>query len=189
MKKIVNLFGLICLLFLLITCQPNEEEFEGGTFYRILVKEESSTNSYIQVSDSLVNFNQIEGCYGCFRGEINRYFFYFILTNSLNSEEYPLNYFRIDLNTKTMPPEDFFQKRRWEIDSYINHHTPGSIGSNYLPPQEGYCATQCVFTWDSISYENNTFKGKGVLEIKDTLSFDIPTHFYYPPQKIEFEFK
>lgn len=188
-KSLLKLLGLVvCTVLLLAGCRP-EETYERPLFYHIFANANSNTDSYIRVSDSTVSFNQISGSYGCYREKSNGYFFSFTLTNPLSSSEYGYiyNYFRIDINTKMIPPEIFFQKRTWEIDSIqINNHPPYTIGGSGLPLQGWTFAAQCVLVWDSVFYGNEIFKGKGSFEIKDTIH---TSGIYYPPQKIEFEFK
>jgi len=195
MKKLIRILCLTaCTLLLFVTCRPEEPEiFERPLFYHSYTEAGSSTDSYIQVCDSIIYFDHIYGGYGFYRGSDNRNVFYFALTNPLTYVSYEnqhQKYFRIDIKTEMLSPEVFFQKGTWKIDSmYINSNLPGLTGGNGLPPIWGHQPAQCVFTWDYIACENKTFKGKGSFEIKDTIYITYPETVYYPPQKIEFEFK
>ena len=191
--KLLSLLFLFSLFF--TTCKKDEPEiFERPLFYHSYTGAGGSTDSYVQVNDSIVYFDQIYGGYGSYRGSDNKNVFYFALKDSLTDvvshENQHQKYFRIDIKTEMLSPEVFFQKGTRNIDSiYVNSNPPGLIGGNYLPPIWGHQPAQCVFTWDYVSYEGKTFKGKGSFEIKDTIYYIThPETVYYPPQKIKFEF-
>ena len=184
-KKLLNLFFLFGVSILLCTtCKKEEPEiFERPLFYHSYTDYVgSNTDSYVQVGDSTYYFHYIEGGYLSYRGRENKNCFYF----GLLSENHSQNPIKVRIDTKIIKPEVFFQKGTIEIDSIRILNAPSMVGGSY---RVEYYTTRSVFTWDYVSYENRTFKGRGSLEIKDTLYINYPDTVYYPPQKIEFEFK
>ena len=105
------------------------------------------------------------------------------LQNSSENNYYPIVF---QFFTKEMPPEFFFQKGSYNIDTlYINNN---ALSISELFYRKEYYGIRSIFTWDTVFYENKKFNGKGSFEIMDTLFTSYST-IYYPPQKIEFEFK
>ncbi|MCL2291120.1 MAG: hypothetical protein FWC34_10560 [Bacteroidetes bacterium] len=185
MKILFKILGLtVCMLLLFATCKKDEpENYENSLFSRSYTDYVgSNTDSYVQVGDSIYYFNYIVGDYSSYRGRFNKNSFRLFLPDSLN---YYQNNVWIGIDTEIIEPDVFFQKGTWKIDSIYIKNGPFAIGGSYYTE---YYATHSVFTWDIVFYENRKFKGKGSLEIMETLyTDDLDT--YYPPQKIEFEFK
>jgi len=184
-SKMKRMFFVLLAVGLMGTaCKKEEPEiFERPLFYHTYTDYVgSNTDSYVQVGDSTYYFLHIEGGYYAYRGRINKNCFYF----RLSPENYSQNSILVSIDTKIITPEVFFQKSTIEIDSIHILNARLMDGGAY---RVEYYATRSAFTWDYASYENRTFKGKGSLEIKDTLYINYPDTVYYPPQKIEFEFK
>jgi len=129
----------------------------------------------------------MEGVY-YYISKYNKNAFNFALHNSLNYLQNPV---RVSILTEVIKPEVFFQKGIREINTLYLHNDPYINGGSM---QSEYYVIPAVFIWDTVSYENRRFKGKGSLEIMDTLYTNYQNTYsysntYYPPQKIEFEFK
>jgi len=192
MKTLFKLFSLtVCVLFLSPTCTKEKpdnnqdiivkrEPTGGLTEYTYAV---SYSNSSFRVSDSIYNFNRIEASYVSMRPFYNMNAFHLKLMDSVLLY---YNSIKLEIFTKKISPEVFFKKGKWEVDTlYISNYTLGIplvYGKGY------YGNIRTVFTWERVFYENERFQGKGSFEIMDTLYTDYPA-IYYPPQKIEFEFK
>ncbi|MCL2131005.1 MAG: hypothetical protein FWH36_00900 [Lentimicrobiaceae bacterium] len=187
MKGLVKILSLVvCIVLLCTSCKKTEEdpkrEYPLGLddiTYTDLI--ESITNSYFQVGDSIYNFSCIRGLYYSYSPNNN--VFSFILKKSFeNSWKHSIDF---DVFTEELEPEIFFQKDTWKINTV-------RIGNNRLGitefSEDNYYDIHSVFTWDTVFYENRRFQGKGSFEIMDTLYMEYPD-IYYPPQKIEFEFK
>jgi hypothetical protein len=189
MKTLVKLFSLsVCIILLCTSCHKKkidkESEIHVGLSYSPLTcNVESSTNSYIQVSDSVYNFNSIEGMYYSHKPTSNNYVFNIGLKDT---ERRSSPFITFDIFTEVMDPELFFQKGIFEINTMCIHNEGLSITDLFYC--KSYYDILSIFTWDTIFYENGGFQGKGSLEIKDTL-YTKYSNIYYPPQKIEFEFK
>jgi len=191
MKALVKLLSLsVCVVLLCATCKKKEPEF----YERPLVNHsltdyvESSTNSYVQVDDSIYYFHLIRGCYSSYRGRLNKNAF----SLYLQSPNFDRPYINISVLTEIIKPESFFQKGIRKIDSMYIEKKYLSLGEG--SPRVEYYSTQSLLTWDTVFYENKRFNGKGSLEILDTLYTNYQNTYhhpstYYPPQKIEFEFK
>ena len=181
MKNLFKILGLtVCMLLLLATCkkdEPTEEPHVGCEGCMIICYTEhvvSITDSNLQIVDSIYSFNRIVGEY-CPHVENNIFFL-----NLSNSYTDVVNF---KISIEKMEPEVFFQKGVYEIDN-LDIGTSININDFY----GNLNRIHSTFTWDSISYVNRRFQGKGSLEIIDTLYTDNPD-VYYPPQKIKFEFK
>jgi hypothetical protein len=189
MKRSVKILSLaVCTALLSVSCRPEKPEKESeinvGIDYTPLTNNvESNTNSYIQVGDSVYKFNSIEGIYYCYMPTFNNNAFYFRLMDSAYKYSHSIMF---EIFTEVMQPEIFFQKGVWKTNTlYINNE---ALSRQELSYRKEYYDTRAVLTWDTVSYENRNFKGKGSFEIMETLYTDYP-EIYYPPQKIEFEFK
>ena len=187
--KLVGLVFLFSVCILCTTCNKTEQEKEpkihvgiDNRCYTNIIK--CATNSQFQVGDSLYFFDSIEGIY-CNNYLFQKNVFEIELVNSLRSVQidslsiYKNDKVWLSIFTKMMEPEVFFQKGIWEIDTL-------GISSNGI--NKRHFGIHAVFIWDTVFYEDRMFKGKGSLEIMETLYTNNP-NIYYPPQKIEFEFK
>jgi len=77
-----------------------------------------------------------------------------------------------------------FKKKIYEIDSIHIDNNPIKIGG--FPYNYEYLKTYSVFAWETVSYEDRIFQGKGFFEIIDTL-FAYYQDVCCLPRKIEFE--
>ena len=183
MKTLFRLICLlVCIIFLFATCRHEETEVsENHLFYYSYTGiVESSTDSNVQIGDSTYHYHYIDGTYGYYRGRFNKNSFNFSM------QGYHLYPFIVTIDTEIIDPNLFFKEGIRKIDSIHILNAPLMIGGSY---RTVYYPTNSVFSWDSVSYAIGTFKGKGSLEIKDTLYINYPESIYLPPQKIEFEFK
>ena len=183
MKTLFRLFCLVvCIIFLFATCRPDDPEISESHlfYYSYTGNVKSNTNSYVQISDSTYYWYYIEGNYGYYRGKFNKNSFNFRLLYS------HLNPFTVTIDTEIIDANLFFKKGIRKIDSIHILNASLMNGGKY---RIEYYPTRSVFSWDTVSYENGIFNGKGSLEIKDTLYINYPEFIYLPPQKIEFEFK
>lgn len=188
MKILIQLFCLTSCILLFTTCQKKEshkeQDIEDYCYTEVV---QSFTNTYVQMGDTTYHLNCMEGSY-CYISTFDKNVFYFSVSDSLNPYQNP---FDVMILTEAMKSDIFFQKGVKQIDTLYIHSNPLIIGGSIDVP---YYAIRALFTWDTISYENRRFEGKGSLETMDTLYTDYQdTHHcpntYYPPQKIEFEFK
>ena len=86
----------------------------------------------------------------------------------------------LDIFTKFVKPEDFFQKSSISIDSITLAST--SVFENFFN-------ANAILTWDTANFENCSFKGRGYIELNDTLKSIYEPSIFYPKQRINFEFK
>ena len=184
MKTLVKLLCItVGLLFLCVTCKKNEQDKDTYISYTDCII--STTNSYVQINDSIYNFTHIEGSYGSCD---DKSLFYFTLSDSSH------NHFQVSILTDRMNPEIFFQKGTKESNLVNIYYGPMLIGGG---PIIEYAEIRSVLTWNSVFYEDRIFKGKGSFELRDTLHTVFPSgtgylhqeEICFPPQKIEFEFK
>jgi hypothetical protein len=191
--KIFAKFNLIIyILILFSTCkkieQNNDSETHGADdYYAYTEPIRSLTNSFVQVGDSIYHFDCMEGVY-FYIPTLNKNAFNIAFDYSLNSLQNPV---RISILTEVIKPEIFFQKGSREINTLYLHNDPWLVGGSM---HSEYYSIRAVLIWDSVLYENRRVKGKGSLEIKDTLFTNYQDTYwcpntFYPPQKIEFEFK
>ena len=80
-------------------------------------------------------------------------------------------------------PEVFFKKGKLEIDSLIIGKTQNasSIYENFYP-------IDASLTWETVTFENRQFKGKGYIEFKQKLQGVLDANTWYPAQIFYFEF-
>jgi hypothetical protein len=86
----------------------------------------------------------------------------------------------IEIYTPYIKKEEFFKKGTMNIDSFmINHHgTFENFFGRYT----------CRVVWDSVELYGSKFRGKGCIEIVDTIRSRVVPALFYPPQKISYEF-
>ena len=185
MKNLHTILYITTCLLLLAGCKEpepvNDPEYPLGSYSNYTYLMESVSDFYVQVADSIYHFNYIEGSYWSHRPTF--FMNNFMLWLSDSSQNYQLGFF---IFTKEMAPEIFFQKGSYNIDTlYINNN---ALSISELFYRKEYYGIRSIFIWDTVFYENKKFNGKGSFEIMDTLFTSYPT-IYYPPQKIEFEFK
>ena len=190
MKGLVKIFSLsVCVVLLSTNCKKRrcecEKEMEND-YYCYTDYVGNLANSQVQVGDTVYYFDAMEGYY-CYTPRFDKNTFGFFM----NSFNYLQNPIRVSILTEKMAPEIFFQKGILEIDTLYIHNDPLIVGGAM---HSEYYAVHAIFTWDTVFYENRIFKGNGSIEIMDTLYTNYQDTFYcpntyYPPQKIEFEFK
>ena len=192
--KILSL--VVCTLLLFVSCHSGEETeiYERPLFYHSFTDYVGSpTNSYVQVGDSTYYFHFVESDYSSYRGRTNENIFYlWLFSPNLHQDTGSFN-IHIGIHTDMIKPENFFQKGVRKINSIDirkRYEKDYVVSEGFKSIEYTYTKSlfTCLFTWDTIVYENRIFKGKGSLEILDTLYFG-EQDVYYPPQKIEFEFK
>jgi hypothetical protein len=196
MKSILKLISLTFCILLSSSCktEAQEGELENNTRdYRYTDYSASETNTYLQVDDSVFYFDRIEGGY-FFSKSANKNAFFFFLSNSdtLNFNNINCYTTYVNILTERMEPEVFFQKGV-RIINFIRIRYGHTVDGIRIEPK--YYDTQSILIWDTVSYENRKFYGKGSIEIMDSLYIKNPYYPYYgidihcyPPQKIEFEF-
>ena len=185
MKKIIKILSIIaCILLLCIACKEKEQDdiHIGISYISYTDIIESTTNTYVKIGDSIYNFNYISGYYG--KRTSNNNDFCFRFKDSINCFWHSIEF---DIFTKTVEPEVFFQKGIFKFDTMYIWNTGFSIPMlDYRT--DYYGSNYAILTWNTVFYADRKFTGKGTLEIMDTLYTNYPDT-YYPPQKIEFEFK
>jgi len=166
------------------TKNPDEKIIVGGLYipYTDIVR--SSTNSTINISDSIYQFNRIEAIYYSHKPTSNQNVFIMTFIDTLSKKGQAVE---LDLFTKPMTPADFFQKSSLTIDSVMIDNTNIMIGNTNLG--ENFFHANAILKWDTAHFENFSFKGKGFVEIIDTLHSTMAPPNFYPNQRINFEFK
>jgi len=185
-KKHILIYFTACIL-LFTSCKEKELEFEQDyplgryCIYTNII--ESVSDSYFQVADSIYHFNYIEGYYMSYKPTFNMNVFVLQLKEGFQNNSYPI---RFQFFTSDLKPEVFFQKGSYNIDTlYIYNNDLSASGLGF---RKEYYGIRSIFTWKTVYYDNGEFTGKGSFEIMDTLLANY-SEIYYPPQKIEFEFK
>lgn len=188
MKSLLKLASLSLSVLLFSCCKTEAQENEKDARENIRYTDNiiSETNSYLQMDSSTHYFRSIEGGYFYLKS-VNKNAFYFSMGNS---DSLSIRIASIIILTEIMEPEEFFQKSVRDIHSIrIDYYTDLVGGKEYVVK---YYDTRSVFTWDTVSYVNRRFHGKGSIEIMDTLyieHLDNGNIQCFPPQKIEFQFK
>jgi hypothetical protein len=102
----------------------------------------------------------------------------------LDTTKANFNWVSLEVFTPLMQPDVFFKKGTFAVDTVnITHCLPNSCFSEFV------YNVGASFTWDTIIFENNRFKGHGSLEFMQlTESLNYPG-VTYPAQKVEFEFR
>jgi hypothetical protein len=175
---------LISIFLLFIACSKKEDTnntakniIVGGLYYPYTGIVTSSTNTTINISDTIYHFNRIEAGYYSYKPTANQNFFIMTFIDTLDSKGIPV---QLEIFTRPMNPADFFQKSSFTIDSVILANT--NVSDNFFN-------ANAILKWDTASFENFSFKGKGYFEIIDTLHSKIIPSRFYPDQRINFEFK
>jgi hypothetical protein len=174
---------LISIFFLFISCSKKDNNNTdkninvGGLYYSYTGLVTSSTSTTINISDSIFQFNRIEAGYYSFKPTANQNVLEMTFFDTLNSKGKTV---QLKIFTRPMNPAIFFQKSSSTIDSII-------LASSGV--SENFFTANAILKWDTASYVNFSFKGKGHLDIIDTLRSKIEPRKFYPCQKITFEFK
>ena len=177
------LFLFLAILLFLSACKkenpniPDPEIVVGGLYTPYTEVVISATNTTINISDSIYQFNRVVGEYYSYKPTANQNVLVldFIDTLSISGKRVTL-----DIFTKFVKPEDFFQKNVLTIDSIMLTHSD---------VRENFFNTNAILTWDTAFFENFSFKGKGYFELLDTLKSKYEPSVFYPKQRINFEFK
>jgi hypothetical protein len=148
----------------------------GGVYvpYTNLVK--SNTSSSIIISDSVYQFNKTVASYYSHKPTTNQNVLVIQFSDSLNQKNKSIE---IQIFTKLMNPETFFLANSMKIDSII-------ISNNSV--YENFFNINSSITWENAKYENFSFKGKGYVELFDTVRSSNTPKLFYPKQRINFDF-
>jgi hypothetical protein len=181
MKTIVFFLFLSALFLSACTKEsPDNTEHQiivGGLYVPYTEMVISATNSVINISDSIYQFNRVEASYYSFQPTSNQNIFEITFIDTLSS---PGKHVKFDIFTRFVTAGDFFQKSSIAVDSIILASTSFS---------ENFFNANAVLTWDTASFGNFSFKGKGCIELTDTLKCTFDPAIYYPKQRINFVFK
>jgi hypothetical protein len=86
----------------------------------------------------------------------------------------------LEIYTPFIKPEQFFSKSTYQTDS---------LGISWSGVSKDFYNANAVFKWDTASFNTIRFSGNASLEIREKMFGTINPQSYYPPQKLEFEFK
>jgi len=159
------------------TNNPDPKIIVGGLYHSYSGVVQSQTNSFINISDSIFQFNKIDAYYYSYQPTSNQNLLMLTFIDTLSSTGKQIEF---DIFTKFVSPTDFFQKSTITIDSIM-------VASISL--RENFFHANAVLTWDTAYFENYTFKGKGSFVLSDTLRSIFDPAVYYPEQRINFELK
>jgi hypothetical protein len=180
-KRILFYISIISLLF--IECSRenddnhNQNIIVGGLYIPYTEVVQCKSNSTINISDSIFQFNLIEASYYSYKPTANQNVFVINFIDTLSSNRKSVE---IDIFTQFVKPEDFFKKGSVTIDSLMITST--SVRENFFN-------TNAILTWDTAYFKDFSFKGKGFFELIDTLKSISEPSVFYPKQGIKFEFK
>ncbi len=138
-------------------------------------------SSNLIISDSLYQFNQIEGIYYSHQPTSNQNVFLLSINDTASATPTSV---KMELLTPFISPEAFFKKGKLEIDSLIIGKT-----QNASSIFENYYTIDASLTWETVTFENRQFKGKGYIEFKQKLQGVLDASTWYPAQIFYFEFK
>lgn len=180
--KTTLIFFLLTTLFL---CGCNKESpnnlntkiIVGGQYIPYTEAVLSSTKSAINISNSVNQFNRIEAYYYSYQPTTNQNVLVMNFTDTLSINRKCV---KLDIFTKFINPEDFFQKSSIPIDTI-------TLAINYF--YENFFNANAILTWDTAYFKNYSFKGSGYIELNDTLRSMYEPSIFYPKQRINFEFK
>jgi len=176
-------FKLLAITLVLISCskennvKQEERIIVGGLYMPYTQIVQNSIKTSINISDSVYIFNELEAYYYSYKPTTNQNIFTLTFSDTLGSFSKQVS---IDIFTQFVKPEDFFKKNVLSIDSIM------LTRSGF---RENFFKTNAILTWDTAFFENFSFKGKGYLELIDTLKSIYEPSKYYPKQRINFEFK
>ena len=180
MKPILIFASMISLLFFACSREnadnANENIIVGGLYESFTEVVQSKTNSIINISDSIHQFNRIEASYYSHKPTSNQNVLVMIFIDTLSYKEKKVE---IDIFTQVIKPEDFFQKSSIAIDSIMVAST--SVRENFFN-------ANAILTWDTAYFENFSFKGSGYFELIDPIKSIYEPSIFYPKQRINFEF-
>ena len=153
----------------------------GGIYNPLTELVQNGYNSQLIVGDSIYKCNKIVAVLYSNQPTSNQANFYISMLDTTIAN---FNRVSLEVFTPLMHPDDFFKKGTIAIDTInITHCLPNSSYSEFV------YGVNARFTWDTIIFENNRFKGHGSLEFMQlTESMNYPG-VTYPAQKVEFEFR
>jgi hypothetical protein len=181
MKTILIFISTFSLLFSACNRENSDNHDQkiiiGGLYEPYTNVVQSESNSSINISDSIFQFNRIEASYYSHHPTSNQNVLTMTFIDIRSSYEKQV---QIDIFTHFVKPEEFFQKSSITIDSIMV--TRESVRENFFN-------TNAIFTWDTAYFENFSFKGEGYFELIDTLKSIYEPSIFYPKQRINIEFK
>ena len=183
MKKLLVIPALFA--FILTGCEKESQNENtnihwGGAYSSYTHYISLPYSSNLIISDSIYQFNQIEGVYYSHQPSSNQNVF--LLSINDTASKTPTSV-KMELLTPFISPEVFFKKGKLEIDSLIIGKTQNasSIYENFYP-------IDASLTWETVTFENRQFKGKGYIEFKQKLQGVLDANTWYPAQIFYFEF-
>lgn len=184
MKKLNLIFAAITIV--LCSCQKSNDSKDdgihaGGLYSPLTESVISPYNTQFIVGDSIYNCNKIEATLYSHQPSSNQNNFYISLTDT---NQAVFNWINLEVYTPVMPPETFFKKGTFTIDTLnITHCLTNSSFSEFV------YGVDATFTWDTVYYENLRFKGQGSLEFSKIIESISYPGVFYPAQKVQFQFK
>ncbi len=170
------------LLIIILSCkkedQNNDENKQGGMYLIYTSLMRSKVNAVFNISGKLNTFNSLDAAYYSYRPTTNQNVFVVYMADST------INYTNlrsIEVFTPYIKKEEFFRKGTLNSDS-LRINNDGTIEKFYGG------SNKARVVWDSISLYGSKFRGKGYIEIVDTIRSRSKLSMFYPPQKIGFEF-
>lgn len=143
--------------------------------YRITGFVKSNENSSIAISDSVYKFNRTIASYYSHKPTSNQNVLVIEFSDSINQNKSV----EIQIFTKQMKPEIFFQANSMKIDSIV-------ISNDKV--YENFFNINSSLIWESAKYENFIFKAEGYIELLNTIRSSNTLNLFYPKQRINFHF-
>jgi hypothetical protein len=180
MKKILLLFLAIATFLTSCDKENNDENSDdniivGGVYQMYTGVIINSIETNVNICDSIYKFNKIESCYSSNIPTSNRNI---LMINVIDTTK-GFEYVRFDVFTSHIEPELFFRKDSFEIEK-IRISRGGT--------REDFDNINTSFIWDSITFNNGKFSGKGRLKIPMKIDGKLNPDIFYPKQELKFEF-
>jgi hypothetical protein len=184
MQKSLILISIISLQF--ICCDKKKDSSDegiiiGGVYNNYTKNVQNNFASQFTINDSTYYFQKLDASLYSHQPTSKQNVFIISLIDTIH----PIyGILELRIFTDLMTPEDFFKAGTFDIDSIQINHFLYKI--NFTDDPWGI---EAIFTWETSSYENMSFKGKGSFEIINYADGPYLSGAYYPAQKINFEFK
>lgn len=187
MKKII--YSFFAVLFLIVGCKKDEpidnsedNVIVGGIYLSYTDLVETNYTTTIQINDSTYSFNKIGGYYSSYSPTYNQNVFVIVFIDSTKNNFNDLE-FRFFMSP--IKPESFFKPNSFSVDTII---ISNDIVVPYTSISENFYNVDSIeFNWESASFSDFLFEGKGSFQIPEIKSKLIPDT-YYPKQTVVFEF-
>lgn len=142
-------------------------------------------SSTINVSDKQLVTNWVESYFYTHKPITNQSVFNVSISKTTEIENTDIRTIGFSLYLPPVAPEKFFTSGIYPVDSVnIEFVTRNSIG--FETKWENFQDAKALLKWETASYADKRFKGKGSITLSKKLTFKNGPHIYFPSQTITF---